>query len=731
MNAKMWTFLWGLLLLGGGPGYTALAAATPAAPVLEETRRIDGPLPGLKLGLRHAFSSQAAAAGSQSLPVLILPGAAVPVSGNPDYPFVPGRSLMTALAQSGFDVWAVDYYGFGASDRYPEMDQPAAGHPPLGDARESADQVDAVVAFLTQERHARSIMLIGDSGGTLVAGVFATRRPEVVSKLILFGPVTPFTTGPDTKAGLPAYDLTTPQDLWSTFTAWSQEAGNPAVLDSTAYAAWADDYLRSDPTSGTRTPPSVRVPNGRQADLVAVASGRFPYNPGEVKAPTLIVMGEWDEIATFAGAEWLLHGLRQAASRKLVVLGRGSHTIQYEVEREPLYRELVAFLKPATERVRTLKIQGVGALSGPAHSFGLNSQAALRAAAAQINRLGGVRLGDGATGLIDVSYEDDHCRAADGIAIVQRAAAGDALAAIGPSCSAVAEALYAQLQHTVGDQSDHGIQLPVFTDSAMQAHLARTSEWAFRNTPDETEMYTVLWAWVRRHYPQLRTLYGGEESDFAHSHTTWSNIIGPTASAAGMQVVGATQWSLTDSVFTSQVARMKAAGTDVVVISGHAATTCGVLGEMARQSFRPRLVVGLTSASTNETLRQCGPDADGLLVPTSFAPRGAASSAAARAVEQAGGIADLHSMAAWEILHTLAQVIEREGILGTPESLASDRRKLRAGLAALATMDGLLGSIQRLPDRESRKPFVLVQARHGAWQVVHTSTGVVPQSASE
>lgn len=333
-----WLFALAALLALAAP----VRAELPAARVLEETRRIEGPVPGLKLGLRHAFTHDADA--SQRPPVLILPGAAVPVSGNPDYAFAPGRSLMSALARHGLDVWAMDYYGFGASDHYPEMDRPAESHAPLGDAADSARMVEAAVAFLRRERHVGSILLVGDSGGTLVAGVFATQHPEVVGKLVLFGPVTPFTSGPDPQARLPAYELVTPQDLWSTFTAWSQAAGDPPVLNAEAYDAWAEAFLASDPTSRSRDPPSVRVPAGREADLAAVDSGRFVYDPGAIRAPTLIIMGEWDEIATFAGAQWLLHSMRHAASRKLIVLGRGSHTIQFETERESLYRELAAFL---------------------------------------------------------------------------------------------------------------------------------------------------------------------------------------------------------------------------------------------------------------------------------------------------------------------------------------------------------------------------------------------------
>jgi pimeloyl-ACP methyl ester carboxylesterase len=109
--------------------------------------------------------------------------------------------------------------------------------------------------------------------------------------------------------------------------------------------AWMATYARSDPTSATRSPASVRIPNGWQADLAQVAAGRFPFDPGQIRAPTLIVMGEQDKIAHFSGAQWLLNSLRQATQRRLVVIGRGSHTLQFEAERTQLYRVLADFLK--------------------------------------------------------------------------------------------------------------------------------------------------------------------------------------------------------------------------------------------------------------------------------------------------------------------------------------------------------------------------------------------------
>jgi pimeloyl-ACP methyl ester carboxylesterase len=316
-------------------------SAQPTLNVHEETIHIKGPLAGLQLGLRHAYLTTSTA--THRPVVLMLHGAGVPVSGNPDFP-LGGRSMMTALAQSGLDVWALDYYGFGDSDRYPEMQDAPQAHPPLGQAEDCADQVDAVVEYLERDRKIDTVMLMGDSGGSLVAGVYATRRPTVVSRLILFGPETPFTAGAPAGSALPAYFDVTPADLWDQFTEWSQAAGKPDVLDASAFKEWAATYLKSDPTSAARTPPSVRIPNGRQADTSAIVGGKFPYDPGAIRAPTLIVMGEFDAIATYPGAQWLLKSLRQAPQRRLVLIGRGSHTIQYEAERGQLYHVMSDFL---------------------------------------------------------------------------------------------------------------------------------------------------------------------------------------------------------------------------------------------------------------------------------------------------------------------------------------------------------------------------------------------------
>ena len=138
---------------------------------------------------------------------------------------------------------------------------------------------------------------------------------------------------------------------------------------------------------------------------------------------------------------------------------------------------------------REVHVAGFGAKSGVVRSFGVNTEAVMRAAAEKINKTGGVKLGDGKKGKMVVTFYDDRCKAEEGISVVRRIASGKAVVAIGPTCSNVAEPLFGVLQKTAGDASDTGLQFPIFTDTAIKGGLAKISEWAFRNVPNESQMY--------------------------------------------------------------------------------------------------------------------------------------------------------------------------------------------------------------------------------------------------
>ncbi len=382
----------------------------------------------------------------------------------------------------------------------------------------------------------------------------------------------------------------------------------------------------------------------------------------------------------------------------------------------------LAFASTACAQEKTFKIYGFGAKSGVVGIFGQQSEVAMQAAAGIINKSGGITLGDGSKAKLVVEYLDDRCNAEEGINALRRIAAqNDAVVAIGPTCSNVAEPVFGILQKKVGDSSDSGVQFPLYTDVAAKGGLAAMSQWAFRNVPSEANMYKSIFEWIKATHPEYQTFWGGVEKDFAHSNATF-NVIKAQAGNTGMQVLGQSEWLLNDINFSNQVREMKRANADLVAISAHPFTTCGVLKEMARQNVKPKMLVGLTSSSSMETLQGCAAQAEGLIIPTSFAPVTDEARNAAAAVQAINSKynMDLHNAAAFENIFTLKELVEKQKIMGRPDTVQADRQKMRDGLAAMKQTTGLLGKVGRTDDREAIKPFLFVQAKGGNWTVAHT-----------
>jgi len=382
---------------------------------------------------------------------------------------------------------------------------------------------------------------------------------------------------------------------------------------------------------------------------------------------------------------------------------------------------LVAALLPlsAVSQEREVKIYGFGAKSGVVRIFGLNSEAAMKAAADQINKAGGVTLGDGAKGKLVLEYLDDRCTAEEGINALRRIAAQpDSFIAVGPTCSNVAEPVFGILQKKVGDASDTGLQFPIFTDVAAKGGLASMSQWSFRNVPSEANMYKSLFDWIKATRPDVKTIWGGVEKDFAHSNATF-NVMKDLATKAGFEVKGQSEWLLADTTFSNQIREMRRGEADLVMISAHPFTTCGALKEMQRQGVKPKMMIGLTSSSSIETLQGCAAQAEGIVIPTSFAPVTEDARKAAQTLQAAGVSMDLHNAAAWENIFTLKDLIEKAKIMAKPETIKADRQKMRDALANMKESSGLLGKVGRTDDREAIKPFLFVQAKKGEWTVAH------------
>jgi len=303
--------------------------------------RIAGPRPDLALFLRYLPARHPSSSGRR--PVLYVHGATFPSALSVAHRF-DGVSWRDVLSEAGFDVWALDFYGFGFSDRYPEMEEPPECHPPLCNAQDAGEQIEAAARFILEYEGASRLSLISHSWGSMPTGRFAGMHPLLVERWVLFAPVArravrryePLPSGP-------AWRMISLEDQWARFIE-DVPPGEAAVLSRAHFEEWGKRYLDSDNGSRTRDPASVKVPTGPFNDILRAWHGVLGYDPALVKAPVALIRGEWDGVIPDEDARWLFAAFEASPNKRDVKICRGTHLMHLEAMRPALYRETNAFL---------------------------------------------------------------------------------------------------------------------------------------------------------------------------------------------------------------------------------------------------------------------------------------------------------------------------------------------------------------------------------------------------
>jgi pimeloyl-ACP methyl ester carboxylesterase len=317
-------------------------SAAPQLDPREQHFRVSGPRDGLSLFLR--LLPAADVEGGRRRAVLYVHGATFPSALSIAYR-LDNKSWRDALCEAGFDVWGLDFDGFGHSDRYPEMDQPAAENSPLCVAEDAAEQVAAAVRFITAHQNIEKLSLISHSWGSMAAGRFAGMHPALVERLVLFAPIG--RRGPrryETPASLPAWRIVTPEDQWNRFTE-DVPAHEPPVLSRKHFDEWSKCYLDSDPESRSRDPAGVKIPLGPFGEIIKAWHGQLAYDPALVRAPVAIIRGEWDGLMLDDDASRLFNAFTQSPVKRDIKIGRGTHLMHLETMRFALWQESISFLR--------------------------------------------------------------------------------------------------------------------------------------------------------------------------------------------------------------------------------------------------------------------------------------------------------------------------------------------------------------------------------------------------
>lgn len=327
------------------------ASGAPGRKVVTEEVRIPSDTKGIELYLRTKHPAESTKFTPERV-LLYVHGATYPSETAFDLQ-LNGFSWMDYLACRGFDVHLVDLRGYGRSTRPPEMAQPPEENGPIVNTGVAIRDVDSAVNHVLARRHIDKLNLLGWSWGTSIMGSYAAANPEKVARLVLYAPLwlrkTPSQLGGDGPLG--AYRSVTIDQARTRWLNGVPQEKQADLIPPGWFDAWAQATWATDPDSGKWNPPVLRAPNGVVQDVREYWAAGMPYyDPRAIAAPTLLVHGEWDQDTPGYMAQAVFGLLENAAWKRLVVIGEGTHTVIMEKNRLQLFREVQLFLEEAPPR---------------------------------------------------------------------------------------------------------------------------------------------------------------------------------------------------------------------------------------------------------------------------------------------------------------------------------------------------------------------------------------------
>jgi len=255
-----------------------------------------------------------------------------------------GMSWMDYMAARGYDVYLVDIRGYGKSTRPLEMDRPAAENRPIVSTDTAARDYGAAVDYILKRRGIDKLNVLGWSWGTAITALYTSRTNEKVNRLVLYAPVWLRQTKSLTDAGgaLGAYRTVT-IDAARKRKGFGIPAGQQPMPDAW-FDAWADATFATDPVGAKANPPYLRAPNGVVQDGRDYwSSGKPLYDPADIRVPTLLILAEWDADTPLYMAQTLFPQLVNAEPKRLVIVGRGTHSMLMEKNRMQLFEQVQLF----------------------------------------------------------------------------------------------------------------------------------------------------------------------------------------------------------------------------------------------------------------------------------------------------------------------------------------------------------------------------------------------------
>ena len=335
------------------------ATAGPSqAQMVKQDYHIDGVDPGIRLFVRSKMAAGQTRFTDDNI-VLFVHGATFPSTPDFDLQYK-DYSWADWMINKGYVVYMFDKRNYGFSSREKALDEPAAGNRPVSRSHLVIRDIGAVVDHIRKKHNVGKVTLIGWSWGAMTAGYYTSLNSEKIRKLVMYAPAYAYPLHTNLGAGSGLQNKRKPSDFnyaLGTYRLGSKAAndgrwdGEIPVADKNSYReegvrdAFALEALKTDPTSESRNPSSLRAPNGVLEDTFMQATGRRIWNASSIYVPTLVIAGEFDTWSFPEDRDGLMRDLTNAPAKKHVLIKNATHFVLFEKPRFEFFTEIANFLK--------------------------------------------------------------------------------------------------------------------------------------------------------------------------------------------------------------------------------------------------------------------------------------------------------------------------------------------------------------------------------------------------
>jgi len=238
-------------------------------------------------------------------------------------------SLMDHFAGLGYDVWTMDFEGYGRSDKTENNSDIASG----------ADDLAQAMKIVERETGRHGVFMYGGSSGALRACLYAQRNPGRVLKLMVSALVYTGAGSPTLakrREKLEEYRANPRRKVDRDFIHSMFTRDKPGTSEMTAADALADAELAL----------SDSVPTGTYLDMCA----NLPViDPAKIVCPVCIIRGEYDGIAT---EEDLLDFFARLPSKdkQFVFISGLAHAATLGINRHKFWHTMQSFMAMPASR---------------------------------------------------------------------------------------------------------------------------------------------------------------------------------------------------------------------------------------------------------------------------------------------------------------------------------------------------------------------------------------------